>query len=116
MHETTFTELLNKNAPLRKKFLRTNYVLCITKTMRKAIMHRSQFETKHLRTKTHTITHTNLKLYKKHKNFCSKLHKMERRKYYESLDMKDILDSKEFWKTMRPFLSVKITVFLQTSI
>ena len=35
---------------------------------------------------------TDLKLYKKHKNFCSKLYKRERRKYYESLDMKNVLD------------------------
>ena len=30
--------------------------------------------------------------------------------------MKNILDSKEFWKSMRPFLSDKSTVFLQISI
>ena len=66
-------------------------------------MHRYQLETKYLKTKTQT----DLKLYKKHKNFCSKLYKRERRKYYESLDMKNVLDSKEFWKTMRPFLSDK---------
>ena len=30
--------------------------------------------------------------------------------------MKNILDSKEFWKTMRPFLSDKNTVFSQISI
>ena len=30
--------------------------------------------------------------------------------------MKTVLDSKEFWKTMRPFLSDKNTVFLQVGI
>ena len=30
--------------------------------------------------------------------------------------MKSVLDSKEFWKTMRPFLSDKNTVFSQISI
>ena len=66
-------------------------------------MRRSQLETKYLKTKTQT----DLKLYKKHKNFCSKLYKKERRKYYETLDMKNILDSKKFWKTIEPFLSDK---------
>ena len=42
--------------------------------------------------------------------------KREIRKYYESLGVKNVLDSKEFWKTMRPFLSDKNTVFLQISI
>ena len=74
-------------------------------------MPRSQLETKYLKTKTQT----DLKL-KKSKNFCSKLYKRERRKYYESLDMKNVLDSKKFWKTMRPFLSDKNTVFSQTNI
>ena len=84
--------MLNKHALLRKKFLRANHAPYITKTLRKAIMRRSQLETKYLKTKTRT----DLKLYKKHKNFCSKLYKSERRKYYECLDMKNVLDSKEF--------------------
>ena len=110
--ETTFIEVLNKHAPLKKKLLRANHAPYITKTLRKAIMRRSQLETKYLKTKTQT----DLKLYKKHKNFCSKLYKKERGKYCESLDMKNVLDSKKFWKTMRPFLSDKNTVFSQTNI
>ena len=67
--ETTFTEVLNKHAPLGEKFLRANHAVYITKTLRKLIMRRSQLETKCLKTKTQT----DLKLYKKHKNFCGKL-------------------------------------------
>ena len=65
---------------------KTDHTPYITKTLRKAIMRRSQLETKYLKTKTQT----DLKLYKKHKNFCSKLYQRERRKYYDSLDMKNI--------------------------
>ena len=82
---------MNKHAPLRTKFIRANHALHITKTFWKAIMRRSLLEKKYLKTKTQT----DLKLYKKHKNFCSKLHKRDRRKYYESLDMKNVLDSKK---------------------
>ena len=39
--ETTFTEVLNKHAPLRKKFLRANHAPYTAKTLRKAIMRRS---------------------------------------------------------------------------
>ena len=95
--------MLNKHARLNKKVLRADHAPYITKTLRKTIMRRSQLETKYLKSKTQT----DLKLYKKHKNFCSKLYKRERRKYYESLDMKNVLDSKKFWKTMGPFLSDK---------
>ena len=55
-------------------------------------MRRSQLETKYLKTKT-KIDFT---LYKIHKKFCSKLYKGERGKYYESLGMKNVLDTKEF--------------------
>ena len=56
-------------------------------------MRRFQLETKYLKTKTQTY----LKMYKKHKNFCSKLYKKERSKYYEFLYMKNVLDKKYFW-------------------
>ena len=47
--ETTFTEVLNKHAPLRKKHLSANHAPYITKTLRKVmIMHRSQLEKKYL--------------------------------------------------------------------
>ena len=38
-----------------------------------------------------------MKKYKKQKNFCSKLYKKERRKYFESLDPSKIVDNKTFW-------------------
>ena len=61
------------------------------KTLKKVIMHRSQPETNYLKSRTQT----DLKLYKKYKNFCSKLCKKQRRKYYESLHMKNVLESKK---------------------
>ena len=75
-------------------------------------MRRSQLETNHLKIKTKT----DQKLKKSKKNICSKLYKRERRKYCDSLDMKNVLNSKEFWKTIRPFLSAENTVFSQISI
>ena len=70
-------------------------------------MHRSQLETKYLKTKTQT----NLKLYKKHLSYIK-----ERRKYYESSDMKNVLRQKKIGKQWDPFLSHKNTVFSQISI
>ena len=66
--ETTFIEMLKKYAPLRKKFVRANHAPYITKTLRRVIIGRFQLETKYLKTKSQT----DLKLYKKHKNFCRK--------------------------------------------
>ena len=47
-------------------------------------------------------------LLKKQRNFCSKLYKNERKNYYNSLDFKNITDKRQFWKTIKPFLSEKI--------
>ena len=77
----------------------------MTKNLRKAIMKRSQLENKYIR----NSTVENMNKYKKHKNFCSKLYKKERKKFYSQLDIKNITDNKLFWKTMKPFLSDKCT-------
>ena len=58
--------MLNKHAPLRKKILRANHAPYITKILSKAIMHRYQLETNHLKTKTQT----DLKLQKKIKTLA----------------------------------------------
>ena len=48
-----------------------------------------------------------LKAYKKQKNYCSRLYKKERRRYYTNLDVKNIMDNKKFWRAIKPFLSDK---------
>ena len=60
MFLTTFIEVLNKHAPLRKKSLRANHTPYITKTLRKAIMRKSQLESQ-LETKLKLKLKTGLK-------------------------------------------------------
>lgn len=43
------------------------------------------------------------------------MHKKERRKYYEQLDLNKVTDEKELWKTIKPFLSDKVTTFSKIS-
>ena len=78
----------------------------MTKTLRKTIMRRSQLQTKYFKNKSEN----NYLAFKKQRNFCSKLYKKERKKYYNSLDIKNITDKKQFWKTIKPFLSEKSKV------
>ena len=79
----------------------------MAKALRKGIMKRSEFESKYVKNKTNK----NLKSYKKPRNFCSKLYKKERKKYYEMLGLNNVTDNKQFWKTVKPFLSDKVTTF-----
>ena len=46
MFEKVFLEVLQAHAPLKKKYVRANEVPYTTKTLRKAIMKRSQLESK----------------------------------------------------------------------
>ena len=107
--EQIFLEILNVHAPIKKKLLRANHVPYMTKALRKAIMKRSELESKCVKNKTSE----NLKSYKKQRNFCSKLYKKERKKSYERLDLNNATDNKNFWKTVKPFLSDKVTTFPQ---
>ena len=103
--EEEFLKVLNKHVPLKKKFIRVNHAPYMTKNLLKAIMKRSQLENKYIS----NSKVKNINKYKKHKNFCSKIYKKERKKFYSQLDIKNITDNKLFWKTMKPFLSEKCT-------
>ena len=78
----------------------------MTKALRKAIMKRSELESKYVKNKKNE----NFNSYKKKRNFCSKLYKTER-KNYERLDLRNFTDNKKFQKTVKPFLSEKVTTF-----
>ena len=69
------------------------------------MMKRSQLKTKYF--KTNAIE--SLRLYKKQKDFYSKLYKKETKKYYSCLTLNKVTDNKMFWKTVKPFLSDKAT-------
>ena len=101
--EEVFLETLNDHAPLKQKSIRANHVPHMTKTLKKAMRHRSQLETKYRK----QPTAINSERYRKQNNFCNKLYKKERKKYYSHLDLKQVTDNKTFWQNMKPFLSDK---------
>ena len=86
--------------------MRANEVPYITKALRKAIANRSRLENKYYRLNTDESKLA----YKKQKNYCSRLYKKERKSFYENLDIKNILDNRLFWKTMKPFFSDKVEI------
>ena len=48
-----------------------------------------------------------LRVYKKQKNYCSRLYKKERKKFFNRLNPSFVTDNKLFWKTIKPFFSDK---------
>ena len=68
-------------------------------------MHRTRIGNKYLRNKTDE----NKRKYTKQQNYCVSLLRKSKREYYSNLDVKNITDNKTFWKTIKPFLSDKVT-------
>ena len=101
--DKTFIETLNKHAPLKKKLVRANQPPYMTKALRKAIMRRYELETKYFKLKTNDT----LKTYKKQKNYCSRLYKKERKKFFENLNLSFVADSKKFSKLVKPLFNEK---------
>ena len=66
--------VLYKYAPVKTNILRASYVPYMTKTLRKAIMKQTELETEYCNNKKGF----NLKGYKKQRNFCGKLYKIEK--------------------------------------
>ena len=101
--ERNFLEILNKHCPLKKRLVRANEVPYMTQDLRKAIANRSRLENRFYKNKSSE----SLLAYKRQKNFCSRLYKKERKKFYSNLDTKKISDNNKFWKTTKPFFTDK---------
>ena len=84
--EKTILLASNKYAPIKVKTLGASHIPYMIKTLRKAIMKRTELETKYLKNKTGI----NLKAYKKQRNFCRKLYKKKRKKNHNKLNMNSI--------------------------
>ena len=101
--ENIFLEVLENHAPKKTKYIRANQVPYMTKALRKAIMKRSELQSKFFKNKSYQ----NMINYKKQRNFCNRLNKKERKNYYSNLELNKITDNKAFWKTMKPLFSDK---------
>ena len=97
--------MLNINAPMQKKLIRANEVPYVNKPLRNAIMTRYRLENKYLKTKLFS----DKDMFKKQRNYCNRLYKRERKRFYKNIDLKNITDNKKFWGTMKPFCTDKET-------
>ena len=97
--QEVFLNVLAIHAPIKQKYIRADEVPYMTKVLRKAIMTRSRLENKYQ--KTNSLVGKDL--YKKHKNYCNRLYKRERKKFYNNINLNRITDNKKFWGTMKPF-------------
>ena len=80
-----------------------NHAPHVAKTMRKAMMKRTEMQHNHFKIRSSE----NLKLFKRQGSFCSRLYKRERKNYFNNLYLSKITDNRLFWKTVKPLLSDK---------
>ena len=99
----TFSLIVEKHAPLEKKIVRGNHAPFITKDLRKAIYTRSKLRNKLIK----NPTEVNEKLYKRQRNKCVLIRKKSIKQYFSNITSKGIVTNREFWKTMKPFLTNK---------
>ena len=98
-----FLNVLDKHTPMKRKLLRANHSSYISKPLRKAIMRRSHLEKVYYKNKSEK----SFKAYKKQKNFCCRLYKKERKRFFNNLTPSFVADNKLFWKKIKPFFSNK---------
>ena len=100
----TCNNVLDKQLPKKKKYVRGNQLPFINKSLSKVIMLRRNLRNKFLKNKSNE----NKTNYLKQRNRCVSLLRKTKREYYSNLDEKNICDNKAFWKIVKPILSKKI--------
>ena len=96
---------LEKHAPSKKKYTRGNHMPFFNKDLSKAIMTRTKLRNIFLQNKSEE----NKIRYTKQRNFCVSLLRKTKKQYYQNLNEKSVVDNKLFWKTVKPFLSEKMS-------
>ena len=105
LFEEIFENILDRHAPKKKKKQRVNHKPYVTKSNAE-----SHYEIVRVINKTsYSVYRGKQKAFKKHKNFCNRLYKKERKKYHETLDFRKMSDCKKFWNTVKLLLSNKGT-------
>ena len=107
--QAVFLEILNKIALVKVKVLRFNNNAFATKSLRKTVMFRSRLKNNFNKKRYDE----NWDSFKKQRNFCIKLLRQTKEKYFNDINVKNISDNKKFWKTIKLFFSNKRSKYEQ---
>ena len=98
-----FSSIIEKHAPLKQQILRGNEAPFMTKELRKEIYTRSRFKNKYNK----NPTDENKARFKKQRNKCVNLRKKAIKKHFKKVTESGIISNKNFWETVKPFISNK---------
>ncbi len=97
--EKIFCSVVNAHAPLKKRLVRANNKPLST-VHRKAIKLRTKLKNKYNK----NSTQSNFEKYKKQRNHCANLRQRFKSDYFRKICQNGTLDSKLFWKKIKPYL------------
>ena len=100
----TLQRALDRHAPLKKRNVRANQQNFMDKELNQAIMVRSKLRNRYLK----SISEIDKQRHNKQRNYCVKLLRLKKQKYYESLDISKITDNKTFWKKKTLYFQIKV--------
>ena len=98
---------LDKVAPLKQKYVRSNHSPFLNKEILKAIMNRTRLKNKFLGNRSSE----DRSAYSQQRNFCLSLVRKAKKDYYNNIDYKKVTDNKSFWRTVKPLFSQKNSSF-----
>ena len=101
--QDTFLRVLDKHAPMKKRYIRANDTLFMNRTLCKAFMLRTRLKNRCNKKRTAD----NWDAFRRQHNFCVKLSLKVKRDFYNQLDISEVTDNKRLWKTVKPFISDK---------
>ena len=97
-------DALNKHASRKEKHARDYQMPFFNKELSKAIMTQTKLRDIFLQNRSEE----NRIRYIKQKNVCVYLLRKTKKRFYENLNEKSVVDNKLFWKTVKPLLSDEV--------
>ena len=94
----------DKFAPRKKKYSRGNNMPFMNKLLSRAHMKRTRLRNCYLKKRSEQ---NRLSYVKQRRNYCVSLLRKTKKDYYANLNVKDIVDNKQFWRTVKSLFSDK---------
>ena len=102
----TFLTVLEKHAPIKKKYLRANHANFGTKQLKKAIIKIWKLRINFLKDRDDASQNA----YRKQRNLCVTILRKAKKQYFSNLEPKLMTDNRGFRKSVKPLFSDKIPV------
>ena len=104
--KSTVDKILQKHAPIKKRYVRANQASFINSKIHKEIMRRTRLRNKFINFKTNADRIA----CNKQRNCCVSLIRKEKKAYYSNVKMRDVTDNKTFWRKVKPVFPEKVNL------